>query len=76
MKVPGIVEEGGLIRPLYSVKLPPVGNEVEIILPEVEIDEKEMARRQKVWESHEKHGRTDIRPLKVVDLVREDRESH
>jgi predicted DNA-binding antitoxin AbrB/MazE fold protein len=74
MRVIG-VWEGGVFRPKYPVRLPE-RTEVEIILPEVEIDEKELARRRKWWDEHQKLAPIDIRPLTTEQLVREDREGH
>jgi len=70
-----VVWEGGVFRPLYPVKLPE-RTELEVILPEVEIDDREMARRRKVGEMHRRLEPIDIRPLTTEELMREDRESH
>jgi predicted DNA-binding antitoxin AbrB/MazE fold protein len=70
-----VVWEGGVFRPLDPVHLPE-RTELEVILPEVEIDEREMTRRRKVGEMHRRLEPIDIRPLTTEGLVREDRESH
>ena len=73
MNVAGVVDEGGLIRPLYPIHRPR-GTEVKIVLPEDEVDEQEKARRRKVGELHRRLTPIDIRPLTTTQIVREDRD--
>jgi predicted DNA-binding antitoxin AbrB/MazE fold protein len=70
-----VIWEHGVFRPMHSIPNLPEHTELEVVLPEVEIDEKEMARRRTVGDLHRRLQPIDIRPLTTEGIVREDRES-